>query len=270
MAVGDKPRLIYESAVVRGQHRRRLMWFMLLLVVVTAAYWALTEAARRGLVAGIWLDVGRLAAILLGGLLGVRALYHLVNWLARRSEAVRVFDKGIAWTRGGTTHKFGWSQLVSYREGARGIYLAEAFPVLRWGAHTLTFRDGTALRFTHRLGDPRRFAGAVRPLAARATGERIGHMLRQDRPVKLHKDLIVYPGGIASGKTEIPWEDLDVRLSGGQLIIRRKDATGRFVRVRTYARHRVNNVGGFLDVVAGTLTLYQPERTGKAARQRAS
>lgn len=257
----EKPRLLYEVSVERGRLRGRFFRLALLVLLVAGAYWALSEAARRGLVEALVLDVGQLVAVALGGLLAVRALYHLLLWIVRRSESVRVFDKGFVWTRGKTQAKHSWGQLATYREGARGVYLFGKMPLLQWGAHRLTLRDGTVYKFNGRFGDTRLFASAVRKPAAEATGARIGQILRSDRPVRVHSHLTLYYGGVESGKTEIPWDALDIRLKRGQLVIRQKNpATNQWRVVRRYPQHTVDNVGGVLDITTEMIRLNQPER----------
>lgn len=257
--MSDKPRLIYGASIRRKSYVKRCLRALLLTVVVAAAYLALEEAARRGLADPLLLDVGRLVAVVLAGLLAVRALYNLALTLARRSETVRMYDKGIVWTHAGQQHKYAWHQLETYREGARGLYLAR-WPLVQWGANTLTMTDGTRFRYNHRFGDTRPGTEAARRYADYVTGVRMGRALRSERAVKLHRRLTVYPTGIESGRHEIHWSEVDVRMAGNRLEIRRLDKKGRFKTVSRYARHQVDNVGGLLDLTGATMANHQPQR----------
>jgi hypothetical protein len=256
----EKPKLVFETSLMRSHHRKRFFRLLFLIVIVAGGYWALDISTSRGLVEPIWLDVGRLAAVVLGGLLAVRGLYHLVRWFTRRTEILRIYDKGIFYQRGTEQHKFSWSHLSMYREGGRGVYLFGKLPLLQWGAHTLNFGNRLVFNYNSRFGDMRPFAKAVRKLAAEATGSRISKQLRYERPVKLAPGLVIYPDGLTSDKIEIPWDELDVRLKNGKLVVRKKNRDNRFVVIKSYPQHRVNNVGGLLDVATESIRLYQPER----------
>ncbi len=255
----DKPRLIYGASVRRKRYFNRFGRALFLVLVVAAAYLALGEAAARGLAQPLLLDIGRLAAVLLGGLLSVRGLYNLVMGLARRSESLRVYDKGIVWSRGGRQHKYAWHQLAAYREGVRGLYLAR-WPLVQWGSNTLVMADGQQFRYGQRFGDTRVGAEAMRRYAAYVTGVRMGQTLRAEQPVKLHPRLTVYPTGIESGKHDIHWSEVDVQLDGDRLVIKRLEPDGRFKTVSRYPQHEVDNVGGLLELADATIRNHQPDR----------
>jgi hypothetical protein len=91
----------------------------------------------------------------------------------------------------------------------------------------------------------------------------MGRILREEKPVKIHPRLTVWPGGVEVGRQEIPWSELDVRLKGSQLIIRRKNRSGKFRTVRRYNARKVDNVGGFMELVSATIPNYQRERFEK-------
>lgn len=260
----DKPRLIYGITIRRGRFFKRFLRAVFLVLVVAGAYLALAEAARRGVVDLRLLDIGQMVAILLAGLLAVRGLYNLFLALTRRSESVRFYDKGFVWSRKGQDHKYPWHQLTTYREGSRGIYLLGRWPLAQWGANTLTMADNTVFRFTGRFGDTRPCADAIRRYTAYVTGVRMGRTLRSEQAIKLHPKLIIYPTGIESGKYEIHWSEVDVKFENGRLIIRRLGPDGKFKTVGRYARHGVDNVGGFLELSSTTIRNYQPERFGRA------
>lgn len=242
--------------------------FLLMLLAGLAAAGAglaLHEAAARGLVEGIALDVGMLVAIVLAGWFAIRAVVNLVRALSRRSESIAIFNKGFLWQIGKTQHRYKWGQLVTFREGARGIYLFGR-PLLRWGAHRLRMADDRIFKFGARHGDPREFAYIVRPYAAHVTSISMGRRLRADRPIRLHPALTVYPRGIEAGATEIHWADLNVKVKRGRLMIQKR-AGGEFRTVRSYPIAQVDNVGGLLELLKSLLPQHQPERlrTGKHA-----
>lgn len=255
----EKPRLIYGASVRRKRYFSRFLRALLLLGVVAAAYFALDEATARGLANPLLLDIGKLAAVMLAGLLSVRGLYNLVMGLVRRSESLRIYDKGLLWSRGGQKHKYAWHQLAAYREGTRGLYLVRS-PLLQWGRNTFVMADGQRFRYDHRFGDTRIGSEAVRRYAAYVTGVRMGQTLRSDQPVKLHPRLTIYPTGIETGKGDIHWSEVDVQLDGDRLLIRRLEPDGRFKTVARYAQRDVDNVGGFLELADATIRNYQPDR----------
>lgn len=255
----DKPRLIYGASVQRGRFFRRFLRAAFLVLVVAAAYLALGEASARGLAAPLLLDVGKLAAVVLAGLLSVRGLFNLVMALVRRNESVRFYDKGLLWTRGGNPHKYPWHQLVAYREGVRGLYLAR-WPLLQWGQNTFVMADGQTFRYGQRFGDTRAGSDAVRRYAAYVTGVHMGRTLRAEQPVRLHPKLTVYPTGIESGQQDVHWSEADVQLDGDRLVIRRLEPDGRFKTIGRYALHDVDNVGGFLELAETTIRNHQPDR----------
>lgn len=255
----EKPRLIYGASVQRRRYVKRFLRALLLVVVAAAAYLALGEAAARGLAHPLLLDVGKLAAILLAGLMSVRGLYNLVIAFVRHSESVRIYDKGLVWTRGGEKHSYPWHQLTSYREGVRGLYLAR-WPLAQWGHNTFVMADGERFRYNHRFGDTRAGSEAARRYAAYVTGIHMGRTLRAEQAVKLHPRLTIYPTGIESGKHDVHWSEADVRLEGDRLIIKRLEADGRYKTVGRYRQHAVDNVGGLLELADATIRNYQPER----------
>ena len=255
----DNPRLIYGASVQRKRYFSRFARALLLVVVVAAAYLALGEAAARGLAHPLLLDIGQLTAVVLAGLLSVRGLYNLLMGLVRRSESLRIYDKGLLWSRRGQKHKYAWHQLAAYREGVRGLYLAR-WPLVQWGSNTLVMTDGQQFRYGHRFGDTRVGTEAVRRYAAYVTGVRMGQTLRAEQPVKLHPRLTIYPTGIESGKVDIHWSEADVQLDGDRLVIKRLEPDGHFKTVARYPQREVDNVGGFLELAEATIRNYQPDR----------
>src|SRR4051812_47756665 len=109
------------------------MWSLLASAGVIGAFTAVSIAAERGVGDARAVGIGQIVAIALGGYYFIRGIYNL--WLAifRRSEHLRVFDKGFIWARGKDTQKYSWGDLNVYRQGAHGLYLRTR-PVLQWGA----------------------------------------------------------------------------------------------------------------------------------------
>lgn len=253
------PRLVFQATVERRRYWRRARFALIVLAAVMLGMVAL-RLARDATAADLaLLDLGFLAAVIAAALLSLRVIVNLLRWRSRRDEKLAVFDQGFVWTRDGKQHKYAWGKLAVLREGAGGLYLGRR-PLVQWGAHTLTMTDGQVFRVTPVHGDLRRFARIVRPLAAEVTGTRMGRILRQEKPVRLHPKLTVWPGGVEAGKREIPWSELDVGVKRGRLVIRARDAKGRFIPVLRCRVSRVDNVGGFLDLARATIRNHQPER----------
>jgi hypothetical protein len=253
-------RLIYAASVKRGRFGRQFLLGLLGALTSVGAYAALREAGLRPEidVPPLALDIGKLAAIILGGWLAVRSLIGLWRALTRPSQAVRVYNKGFAWEKGGVKNRYRWQQLLTFREGARGIFLGGR-PLLQWGAHELTMDDRQVLRFTADMGNTRAFADAVRPYTSYVTSVRIGRLLRQNQSVKLHPKLTVTPSGVEAGKTEVTWADMDIQASRSGLSLRKRSPQGKFKTVRHYPLHALENAGGFLELAQGTIRNYQPE-----------
>lgn len=254
----QKPRLIFQAAVVRRAYWRRARFALLALAAVMLGMAALRLARDAAAADLALLDLGFVAALAAAALLGLRAALNLARWWRRRDETLAFYDQGFVWARAGQPHKYGWSKLAVLREGAGGLY-AGSRPLVQWGAHTLTMTDGQVFRVTPVHGNLRQFVRAVRPLAAEVTGARMGRTLRQERPVRLHPQLTVWPGGVEAGKREIRWDELAVGVQRGRLVIQAKDSKGRFTTARRYRVSRVDNVGGFLDLARTTIRNHRPQ-----------
>jgi hypothetical protein len=257
-----KPRLIYQVVIERKPYFRRFRLSMFGFLAAAGAVYALNEAYNRRLADLNLLNIGWLVAVVLAGLLFIRAVTSLVRGLSSRNELLRIFDRGLSWERNGTKIKYGWDKLVTFREGGRGIYIRNR-PLVQWGAHTLSMDDGQVLRITPRYGNLRKMSAAIRPFAADITGSEMGRTLREEQPIQIHPRLTVWPGGVQIGKREIPWTIMDVRLKNGRLAVRAKDEKGRFKVVRTFPGHTVDNLGGFVELATATIRNYQPERFKK-------
>jgi hypothetical protein len=258
MATTSPSRLIYSSEVKRSRYFRRFMWLLLGTLAIIGAYVALREAALRSLSDSLLLDIGKAVAIILGGFFAIRGLYNLVLTFIRKSETLRFYNKGFVWSQGNRDYKYKWTELARFREGARGLYVFGR-PILQWGAHRLTMDDERVFKFTSVHGDPRTFARIIRPYAAYVMSVKISQTLRQDRPVRLHSRLTVYPGGVEAGKTEIHWSELDATVKNGRLLVRRRERGG-FKTIRRYSIHSVDNVGGFLEIVKSTQRQYESQK----------
>jgi len=254
-------RLLYTTSVSRWSYFRRMLLALLAAAASFAAVWALLEAANRRLADRLLLDITTLLAIVLGAWFTVRFFFNLIRFISRRSMEIRIYNQGVMWVYGGETHRYKWKQAVRYRQASRGWYLFNR-PVVVWGANTLEFqnddtRERDALKFTAAYGDPRVFGRLVTPYAAYVTSMRMGAALRSEQPVRLHRKLILYPGGVEAGRREIHWSDLDVVLKKRTLIIKERNPRGKLRTVKRYNTHRVDNVGGFLELVSGLIPQYR-------------
>ena len=196
-------KLLYEVTIERKSYRRRFVRLLIILLATALAWVALGLASERGAADATALIVGRLAAAAILLLLSIRALINLIRWLTRPNEKLRFFNKGFSWERGGEKAQYGLGALDTFREGGRGLYLGKR-PVLQWGAHTLLMNDKRLFKVLPRHGDLRQIARVIRPYAAEVTGTNMGRRLRQEKPVRIHPKLIVWPGGLQVGKEEFP------------------------------------------------------------------
>lgn len=253
------PKLLFQAVITKQPYRRRF-WFSVLIIAATLGAWfALDMAGKRGLVDANLIDIGWLAAAAIVALMTVRAFVSLFRMITRKNETLRFFDRGFSWTRGDQKYQYGWGKVDVFREGAGGIYLGKR-PLAQWGAHTLTMTDGQVFKVTPVYGNLRRFARAVRPYIAEATGVQMARALRDDQSIRLHRKLTVWPGGIEIGKHEIPWSGLNVKLEKNRLILQSKDSKGKFKTVKGYAIRSVDNVGGFVELATSTIRNHQRER----------
>lgn len=261
MALPKKPRLLYEISIERRRYFQRFARTLLITVAAFGALVALNTALEQGAADSTLLVVGIIIAAAATTMFALRAAFSLWRGLRRKTETVRIFDQGLVWTRAGQEAKYGWSALQTYRLGGHGLYWGKRV-LLQWGAHTLKMRDGRVFRLSGIYGDLRTLASAVGRQAAHVTGIAMGKTLREEHPVKLHRRLTVWPGGIQVDKQEIPWSEVDVRLKGGQLTVFRKTSNGKFRTVRRYRASQIENVGGFMEVASITIRNHQRERFG--------
>jgi hypothetical protein len=244
-------KLLYEVTIERRAYRRRFVRLLIILLATGLAWVALGLAAERGLVDEWVLWVGQLAAALTILLVSIRMLINLIRALARPSERLRIFNKGFTLERGTQKARYAWSALDTFRESGQGIYLGKR-PLIQWGAHTLLMNDKRLFKLRPRYGDLRQIARVIRPYAAEVTGTNMARSLRQEKPVRIHPKLIVWPGGLQVGKEELPWGILHVAVKGNRLVIRAKQK-GKIRTVRRFDTHNVNNLGGFMELATTTI-----------------
>lgn len=248
MGTTPKTKLLIEATRSRVPYFRRAWLSLLGCIAAILAIWGLHEAANLDkLPAGLWAPLTVVVA--LGGTLFlIRALVNIVRWFRTPNESLKLYNQGIVRTVGKNTVKFGWNALHTYREGSR---------VLR-----LTMKDGQVIRIDQRYGDLERWAKYLRRIAANITGKHIAQAIREERPVRLHPKLTVWPGGIEIDSKAIPWSQVDVRLAGGKLTVYRRAKSGNFQKVKQFNVHTVDNVGGLLEVAHSTMKNHQRERFG--------
>ncbi|MDX2160888.1 MAG: hypothetical protein SF162_06140 [bacterium] len=261
----DKNRLIFQYEKKRSRYVRALIRQVLGIAAVIGAFAALNEARNRGLVDSALLDVGLFAAILLGGLLAIRALAFVYYAVTRRDEEIRFYTKGFVWVRGKEAFKYPYPEIVRFREGGRGLYIGMT-PILQWGAHVIEVADGHVFRLRPYHGSLKRFSDRARQPIAIVTAARIAETLRYGKSVQLHRRLTVYPGGVEIGRREIGWREMAVSIKGMRLIIKRADVRRRkFVTAGRYYIPLVDNVGGFYDLAQGTIRNHRERKAAAPA-----
>jgi hypothetical protein len=263
MAIPQKPRLLYQVTIERRKYFRRFVWSLLAGVAAVAAFLALEETVNRGVEADPKvLQLGSMVSLIVAALFGLRALANLWLGLRRRTETLRLFDKGLALTTAKGDQKYGWSQVTKFREGGSGIYLGRR-TLLQWGAPRLKMQTGKSFALNGKYGDLRKINAVLRRYVSPMLGTQMGQMLRAEKPVKLSRSLTIWPGGVQVGKQEIPWSEIEVQLKNSTLNIMRKNAKGKFKTVRRYNVKQVDNVGGFMEVATATIRNHQRERFEK-------
>lgn len=237
----------------RRPYLRRFLFLIIVFLAAVLGWVALQQAKLRpGLqVDARVLEFGSLAAAAIILLAGIRAVINLVRWRRRPNEHLRFFDQGFSWTRGGEKYQYRWEKLQTFREGVRGIYLGKR-PLVQWGSLTLVMSDKRVLKLLPRHGDLRVFARAIRPYAAEVTGIHMGRRLREEKPVRVHPRLVVWPGGLQVGKEEFPWKALNVFVKGEKLVVQ-TNLNGKVRVVRRIPTYQVDNLGGFMELATSTI-----------------
>ncbi len=262
MGMPQKPKRLYQVIIERRKYMRRFVWSLLATVAGLGAFFALEEGKGRGMADATLLQAGGIISLVAAGLFGLRTLANLWLGLRRRTETLRIYDKGIVLERPKGEQKYSWSQVKTYREGGHGLYLGKR-PILQWGGLRLKMQNGEKLVLGGQYGDLRLIGSILRKYAAHVTGIQMGQALRAEKPVKLNRRLTVWPGGVEVGKQEIPWSELEVQLKQNRLTILRLNQKGKFKPVRRYSVQQVDNVGGFIEVATATIRNHQRERFEK-------
>jgi hypothetical protein len=260
--IPQKPRLLYEVSLSRKPYFRRVLSSLVGVLGALVIGYALFQGPTLGTLdpaLGLPLTV---IVIGIGVFFLLRGLWAFWYWLRTRNESLKFFNQGFVWQIGKQEHKYGWARLKAYREMPGGWYPGGA-PLLQWGALRLTMEDGKVFTLKGRHGDLRQLAGFIRKPAATVTGTQMARLLREEKPITLSKQLTVWPGGIEVGKQEIPWSVVDVKLKDGTVTIYRQNAkTRKFHPVQRFPTRTLDNVGGFMQVVTGTIKNHQRERFG--------
>ena len=264
--VPRKPKLVFMTSVRRSPFMRRFAWSLLAAVAALGAVVALVVVEEKAVVSDTLRIAGLVFALGVTAYFVLRGLLSFWRGIRRRNEDVRFFDRGFIWTRGGKEYKYAWTELDTFYERGGGIFIGDR-PVWQRGAYIMKMIDGQEFRFTPKHGNMKLFIKTVRRYVASVTGTRMGRALRQNESVQIHKNLTLFPGGVAAGKVEIPWALLDVKLKGGKLrILRREKAGAEFKKVKNYGAGDVGNLSGFLELVGATIRNNQPDRFGKKRR----
>ncbi|MBL8117024.1 MAG: hypothetical protein J0L63_12605 [Anaerolineae bacterium] len=248
MALPQPPKLLYQTTLQRRPYFRRALLSLLGLLTGLIALYTVHEADAQGtLPAGLWLP-GILVALIFTLFFALRFLIQFIRWLTSRDENLRLYNKGIVWQRGAETLQYGWQSIRTFREGRRAVIL--------------TLKDGEKLHFNRKYGDLARIAAIIRPYAARVTGVYMARAIREEKPVKIHSKVVVWPGGVEINNHEIPWALLEVRLINRKLTFYRRSESGKFQQVQAFDIQSVDNVGGFLELALSTIKNHQRERYG--------
>lgn len=255
-------RLLFEAQFKRNRYFRRFMWMVLATVASLAAWIALDEVAGRGEADADLLNIGKWVALAAAALLALRAIFNLITYFRTRTETVRVFDRGIIWTRGKKSEfKYQWPHVKSFTEG---IHRRPLFG--KRGAQVLLMRDGKTLQFKPRLGDAVEYTEIVRSIVAELTAERMTRALREGKAVTVHPKLAMNKSGVIAGKNKIRWSQVDIELKRNKLVVSKLTKEGKFQSVQSYDVHTVENLYGFLDVADSAMRTHQPKRFNIKAR----
>lgn len=243
------PVLLYKFQIDRSTYLKRLRWQILIMLIVGAAFFALDLAGRSEDGESLnyqLLDIGKLVAGVVLGLLFIRAGLMLYRAFTNRPETARFFSQGFQWKRGKKVYKYSWSKLKTVRESPSAVQFLMA--------------DGVTLRFTRKHGNIHNFLKCIDEPLADVLGTRMGRLMREkSKAIKLNPALIITAKGIVAGKYKIPWTHADLSRKGNQIIIREMK-TRRFKTVKKFKVKDVDNVPGLLDLVDSLLRVYQPER----------
>lgn len=239
---GPRANLLYWNQNRRSQHRQALSVALVLASTAAAAYAAMNAASDPLLINALWLDVGKLAAILLVAISSSRFFTQLVLAASRPNQTIYLYDRGFNWHQGRSQKRYLWSQVQHYHENLRGPAL------LPFGSLNFRMEDERVYRLRPAHGNLRRIARLIRPYLAQATAQKMRAQLQHDRPVRLNRHLLIWPNGVTIKRREIAWSDLDLRIRRGQLQFRQLRANGRSRIVKSFPLSKINNVAGFLQL----------------------
>ena len=247
--VPSPARLLYTTGARRGLYIRFFLRALLGVLLAIALGLAAMELAQRYPQLNPLLNLALLVAFVFGLWFAVRLAMQFVRIFTRRTVAVRLYDKGFVWSEKGHATKHRWSEIVRFREGARAVRLF-GLPLFEWGAHVLTTEDGSEYRFAPYLGDASAFAEYVRPYASHVTSLRMGKALRSEQPVKLSEQLVIYPGGVAIRRSEVPWAELRVTVDPDfeRITLRRARPGARPKILKRMPVYSLDNAGGFVEI----------------------
>jgi hypothetical protein len=264
-AVSDKPQLIYQFAVRRRLHLRRFFWNLLAAVGGIGAWAAFFYVVERQIstLPPLLINVGQVLALGVAALFFVRAIFALVRALRSRPQSAQFYDAGFRWQRGPEAHQYAWSSVRNFRDGYRRVRIGQLH-LADWGGDTLEMKDDRTYTFTAAMGDPAVFARKVRPYISDVVGQRMAQALREGKTIRLHPQLVVARAGVQARNEKIRWSQLDVKLRGGRLLVKRAEGAPRtdkdFKTVATFPTREINNLGPFLELVSSTIRNHQPDR----------
>jgi len=256
MAV-EPPRLLFESQTRRRPHIRRALWSLLAALSGLTLVFAFEYVSRPLALPDTLSAVGKLFALAVFAVFGVRAVFALGRARRTTTESFKFFDKGFVWKRGQQApQKYSYHQLVSWRE---------AYTVNRWGqrgAMVFKTKDGQTYRITPAHGRLNTYADMLRPILSELFGTRMARALRDGQTVRVHPKLFLAEQGIKADGQAVRWRDADVSVRQDKLVISKRNKNGRFTPIATLRLKDVENIGGFLDAAMGAIQSHQPERFG--------
>lgn len=259
------PRPLYKAEVTRAPYRRGGR-YGLLLVLAAVAVWVLVglpqvaEGATPWLPpvwAGRMLAAGHLVAAALLVIGAARLTANVVLAVRRQPERVVFYDAGFVWEVRGERHKYAWNAVKAVMEDPHAWYF-RGKPRLQWGNVTFKMRDGATYRLTAAHGDLPEFLRRVRPYYVEVLGARMGQQLRLGKGFRVHPRLGVTPAGLVlDGARKLPWETLRVELGNRHLVLYQLDTDGTATPVEKLPLKKIQNLGGFMDLVESTTETFQ-------------
>ncbi len=255
----EAPKLLYQVIIDRSHYRKRSRFLLVIIIVSAGAWFALNQEQTLRAADSRAVSIGALAAAAIILLASIRLVINLVRWRNRPSETLRMFNKGFSWTRGDQKQQYGWANVQIFREGGHGLYLGKR-ALLQWGSHRLLMGDKQTFVLLPRHGNLRRMARIIRPHVGEYVGIRMARRLREEKPIRIHPKIIVWPGGLQVGKAEYPWEQLKVGLKGQRLVIQAREK-GKYHVVGRYSIGSIDNLGGFLELAQTTIRTHRERPT---------